>query len=105
MAFADEKFILNFASKNLPHYLTAPISLSCSLLKPIGYIPLFWIVILISRHLRVVFAGFAFSEWTITAEMPREPQNFDRSEVFIAKLSICMSANKKTLKTKISSEY
>ena len=47
---------------------------------------------------------FAFWEWTITTEMPREPQKFDRSEVFIAKLSICMSANKKSLKTKISSE-
>ena len=48
--------------------------------------------------------GFAISEWTTTTEMPREPQKFDRSEVFIAKLSICMSVNKKSLKTKISSE-
>ena len=75
------------------------------LLKPVSYIPLFWIVILISRHLRVIFMVFTFSEWTIITEMPREPPKFDRSEVFIAKLSICMSANKKSLKTKISSEY
>ena len=47
---------------------------------------------------------FAFWEWTITTEMPREPQKFDRSEVFIAKLSICIYVNKKSLKTKISSE-
>ena len=49
-------------------------------------------------------ACFAFSEWTTATEMLREPQKFDRSEVFIAKLSICMSVNKKSLKTKISSE-
>ena len=53
----------------------------------------------------MIFMVFTFSEWTIITEMPREPQKFDRSEVFIAKLSICMSANKKSLKTKISSEY
>ena len=52
----------------------------------------------------MIFAVFALSEWTITTEMPREPQKFDRSEVFIAKLSICMSVNKKSLKTKILSE-
>ena len=52
----------------------------------------------------MIFAVFALSEWTITTEMPQEPQKFDRSEVFIAKLSICMSANKKSLKTEISSE-
>ena len=74
------------------------------LLKPVCYTPLFWIVILISRHLRVIFAVFAFLEWTIITGMPREPQKFDRSEVFIAKLSICMSVNKKSLKTEISSE-
>ena len=37
-------------------------------------------------------------------DAPNHPK-FDRSEVFIAKLSICMSVNKKSLKTKISSEY
>lgn len=52
----------------------------------------------------VIFAVFAFSEWTITTEMPREPPKFDRSEVFIAKLSIYMSTNKKSLKNENSSE-
>ena len=36
-------------------------------------------------------------------DAPNRPK-FDRSEVFVAKLSICMSVNKKSLKTKISSE-
>ena len=52
----------------------------------------------------MIFAVFAFSEWTVITEMPREPQKFDRSEVFIAKLSIYISVNKKSLKTRISSE-
>ena len=36
-------------------------------------------------------------------DAPNRPK-FDRSEVFIAKSTICMSVNKKSLKTKISSE-
>ena len=60
--------------------------------------------VLINSYFGLYFEIFAFSEWTIITEMPREPQKFDRSEVFIAKLSICMSVNKKSLKTKISSE-
>ena len=105
MAFADEKFILNFASKNLPCYLTAPISLSCSAFKACWLYPVILDCHTNFEALKGDFCGFAFSEWTIITEMPREPQKFDRSEVFIAKLSICISVNKKSLKNEISSEY
>ena len=59
---------------------------------------------LINSYFGLYFKFFMFSEWTTTTEMPREGRKFDRSEVFMAKLSICMSVNKKSLKTKISSE-
>ena len=59
---------------------------------------------LINSYFGLYFEVFSFSEWTIITEMPREPQKFDRSEVFIAKLSVCMSVDKKSLKTKILSK-
>ena len=60
--------------------------------------------VLINSYFGLYFeVFFVFGVDCHNRDAPNRPK-FDRSEVFIAKLSICMSVNKKSLKTKISSE-
>lgn len=59
---------------------------------------------LINSCFETIFWGFFIFGVDYQNRDARNLAKFDHSEVFIAKLSICMSVNKKSLKNEISSE-